>query len=52
MKGAPHETEASEGILMAVEDFHQTLRVAAGDRGCWGVVTQGQNLSYSREGTF
>lgn len=26
-------TEASEGILKAVEDFHPTLRVTARDRG-------------------
>lgn len=45
-------TEASEGILKTVEDFHLTLRVTAGDRGCSGRESSVQNLSHSREGTF
>lgn len=51
-KGVLLMTEASEGILKAVEDSHQTLRVATRDRGCSGRESSSQNLSYSREGTF
>lgn len=45
-------TEVSEGILKAVKDFQQTLRLAAGDRGCSVRGSSAQHLSYSREGTF
>lgn len=41
-------TEAFEGILKGVGDFHQTLRVTAGDRGCSGRESSVQTLSHSR----
>lgn len=45
-------TEVSEGILKSVKDFQQTLRLAAGDRGCSVRGSSAQHLSISRKGTF